>query len=155
MWRERIVWLVLALAIGAGGFYYGRQNGIAIGQSNVQQAAARFASDRGGAAGDQAGHAGANGANGAANEPRGQNVFGTVDSVDGTTITVKTRTGTTSKIQLAANGKVRKQADGQISDIKPGDTVVANGAMSGDVLQATTIQIGGGFGGQRGGGQGQ
>jgi hypothetical protein len=53
---------------------------------------------------------------------------------------------------------VRKQVDGQLTDVKVGDQVVAIGAKSGDIFQATTIQMGGfgGFGGGQGGpGSGQ
>jgi hypothetical protein len=41
---------------------------------------------------------------------------------------------------------VRKQVDGQISDITAGEQIVAMGTQNGDTFQATSIQIGG-FGG--------
>ena len=134
MWKERIVYLVIALVVSGGAYYMGRQQGIGVGQANVQQAARQFNAQRG----TGGGFGGRNGGNGA----QGQNVFGTVDSISGSTLTVKTRTGTTAKVELADGGTVRKQVDGTLADIKPGDTIVASGAMSGDVLQATTIQDG-------------
>jgi hypothetical protein len=53
-------------------------------------------------------------------------------------------------VQLAADGKVRKQVDGQLSDVTVGAQVVAFGTQSSDTFQATSIQLGG-FGGQGGG----
>jgi hypothetical protein len=55
-------------------------------------------------------------------------------------------------VQLAADGKVRKQVDGQLSDVTVGAQVVAIGTQSGDTFQATSIQLGG-FGGGFGGGR--
>jgi len=74
-----------------------------------------------------------------------------VSEVSGNTITLSTRNGQTMKVQLAADGTVRKQIDGQLSDITVGEQVVAIGTQNGDTFQATSIQIGGGFGGQGGG----
>jgi hypothetical protein len=71
--------------------------------------------------------------------------------VSGNTITLTTRNGQTTKVELAADGKVRKQVDGQLSDLTVGEQVVAIGAQNGDTFQATNIQIGGGFGGGFGG----
>jgi hypothetical protein len=77
-----------------------------------------------------------------------------VSDVSGNTITITTRNGQTMKVQLAANGTVRKQVDGQPSDITTGEQIVAFGTQNGDTFQATSIQIGGqGGGGQGGGGQ--
>jgi hypothetical protein len=69
-----------------------------------------------------------------------------VSAVSGNTITLTTRNGETTKIQLAADGTVRKQVDGQLSDIKAGEQIVAFGAQSGDTFQATSIQVSGQFG---------
>jgi hypothetical protein len=77
-----------------------------------------------------------------------------VSAVDGNTITLNTRNGQTMKVQLAADGTVRKQVDGQLSDITTGEQIVATGTQNGDTFQATSIQIGG-FGGGPGGGGGR
>ena len=61
---------------------------------------------------------------------------GTVSEVSGNTITITTRNGQTAKVQLADNGTVRKQVDGQLSDIKQGDQIVAVGTQNGDTFQA-------------------
>ena len=72
-----------------------------------------------------------------------------MSEVAGNTITITTRNGQTMKIELAANGTVRKQVDGQISDIATGEQIVAMGTQNGDTFQATSIQIGGFGGGGR------
>jgi len=75
-----------------------------------------------------------------------------LDAVSGNTITITTRNGQTSTVQLAADGKVRRQVDGQLSDVTVGAQVLAISTQSGDTFQATSIQIGG-FGGGPGGGR--
>jgi preprotein translocase subunit YajC len=153
--RERIVWILLLVLGTGGGFYAGRLNGIQVGQTQVQQTAARFLADRGGTGG--AGAGGAAGANGAAGGTRrgafaGQNLFGTVSRVNGTTVTVTARDNTTTTVQLNANATIRKQVSGQVSDIHPGDQIVVIGTKSGTVFQASSVQLGTGLGfGGRGG----
>ncbi|HEX5688743.1 MAG TPA: hypothetical protein VFX76_02020 [Roseiflexaceae bacterium] len=151
MLRERIVWIVALVLVAAGGFYTGRTLGITTGEQNRAQASQDFFGQRGGGQrGQGGGQAGQGGA-------RGGGVAGTVNAIDGNTITVATRNGQTVKVQLAADGTVRKQVDGALSDVKSGDQIVAFGTQNGDVFQATGVQIGGlgGFGGPGGqGGQG-
>lgn len=50
-------------------------------------------------------------------------VRGTIDSVEGSKLTVKTREGTTASIALNDNWKVTGVAKASINDIKPGDFV--------------------------------
>ena len=63
--------------------------------------------------------------------------------VDLPTVTITTRNGQTATVQLATGGTVYKQVDGQLSDIKPGEQIVAFGTQNGNTFQASTIQIGG------------
>ena len=148
MLRERIVWIVALLVVGGLGFYSGQTVGVRAGEQNRAQAAQGFFSQRGG--GQNGGQGGGQGGGGF----RGGGVAGTISAVSGNTITLTTRNGQSAKVQLAADGKVRKQVDGQLSDLTVGEQVVAIGAQSGDTFQATSIQVGGGFGGGFGGGQG-
>ena len=141
---ERIIWIVALVLVAGAGFYSGQIVGTRAGEQNRATAAQQFFSQRGGQAGQGAGQAGQGGFN------RGGGVAGTVSSVSGNTITITTRGGQTQKIELAADAKVRKQVDGQLSDITAGEQIVATGAQSGDTFQATSIQVGafgGGFGG--------
>src|SRR5689334_10284198 len=133
MLRERIIWIVALLVVAGAGFYSGDIVGARAAASNRAAAAAGFFSQRGG------GQGGGQGAGGF----RGGGAIGTVSAVDGNTITITTRNGQTMKIELASGGTVRKQVDGQISDITTGEQIVAQGTQNGDTFQATSIQIGG------------
>lgn len=150
MLRERIVWIVALLLVGGVAFFSGQTIGVRAGEQNRALAGQQFLSQRGGPAGGQAGGQ-AGGAGGFARGGNGGGTAGMVSDVSGNTITITTRANQTLKIQLAANGTVRKQVDGQLSDIKAGDQIVAIGAQSGDIFQATSIQLGGAFGGAFGG----
>jgi hypothetical protein len=145
MIRERIVWIVALIVVAAAGFYSGQFIGVRTGQQNVAQASQQFFSQRGGNG------AGGAGGQGQAGGFAGRGVSGTVESVDGNTITVTTRNGQTEKVQLASNATITKQTSGQLSDITKGAQIVALGQANGGTFQATSIQIGGGFGGGFGG----
>jgi preprotein translocase subunit YajC len=144
MLRERIVWIVALLVIAGAGFYSGQIIGGRAAAADRAQAAQGFFSQRGG------GQAGGQGGGQAGGGFRGGGAAGTVSEVSGDTITITTRNGQTMKVQLAADSTVRKQVDGQLSDITVGTQVVAMGTQNGDTFQATSIQIGG-FGGGPGG----
>ncbi|MBK9714381.1 MAG: hypothetical protein IPO81_24190 [Kouleothrix sp.] len=138
---ERIIWIVALLLVGGVGFYGGQVVGARTSEQNRALAAQQFFGQRGGQGNAQRnGQGNGQGANGTRN---GAGVAGTVSSVSGNTITVTTRAGDTMTVQLAADGTVRKQVDGQASDITTGEQIVAFGAQSGDTFQATSIQIGG------------
>lgn len=141
--RERVIWVVIVVIAATSGFFVGRQNGISIGEQNVQQAAAQFGADRGGFF---AGNRGANGGAGGTgqNGPgrRGQNLIGTVATLDGQSIVIQTPAGEQMTIQLQTNATIRKQVDGTMSDIHTGDRIVALGTLNGSVFQATSVQIG-------------
>jgi preprotein translocase subunit YajC len=147
MLRERIVWIVALVLVAGAGFYTGRMLGITTGEQNRAQAAQQFFGQRG-AQGGQNGQGG-QGGQGGIRRGQGGGVAGTVSDVSGNTVTVTTRNGQSMKVQLADNAAVRKQVDGQLSDIKAGEQIVAFGSQSGDVFQATSIQIGAGQGGPR------
>ena len=144
MLRERIVWIVALLVVAGLGFYSGQTIGVRTGEQNRATAAQGFFNQRGG------GQAGGQGGGQAGGGFRGGGATGMVSAVSGNTITITTRNGQTMKVELAANGTVRKQVDGQLSDVTTGEQIVAIGTQSGDTFQATSIQIGG-FGGQGGG----
>jgi hypothetical protein len=148
---ERIIWIVALLVVGGVGFYSGQLIGGRLAAQNRAQAAQQFFSQRGGTG--QGGQSGQGGQGGAFRGNSG-GAAGTVSDVSGDTITITTRNGQTMKVQLAANGTIRKQVDGQVSDIKQGDQIIATGTQNGDTFEANSIQIGG-FGGGFGGGRQQ
>jgi hypothetical protein len=142
MLRERIVWLVALIAVGAIAFFGGQLLGVRAGEQNRAVAAQQFFSQRGGqgAGPGTGGFAGRGGAGGG--------VAGTVSAVSGNTVTVTTRNGQTTEVELAANGTVRKQVDGQVADITAGEQITAFGTQSGDTFEASSILIGGQGGGR-------
>lgn len=153
MGRERIIWVVALVAVGAMGYFSGQALGVRQGIEQRTQAASQFMSERGGAGQSSAQGAapgGQSSAPGGFGSGRG-GMAGTVSAVSGDTVTLGTRDGQTVTVRLVADGAVHKQVDGSLADIKPGDTIVATGQQSGDTFEATSIQIGG-FGGARPGG---
>jgi hypothetical protein len=73
-------------------------------------------------------------------------VAGVVDSVSGSGVVIKTQDGSTITIALAEGGTVRKQVDGTLAEITPGERIIALGQRNGETFQANVIQVGGGFG---------
>ena len=145
MGRERIIWIVALIVVAAAGFYTGNFIGTRNGEQSAAQASQQFYSQRGGGNG-QTGNG-----NGQGGGFAGRGVSGTVASIDGNTLMITTRAGQTQKVQLASGATVGKQVSGQLSDISTGEQITAIGQANGDTFQATSIQIGGGFGGGRGG----
>lgn len=72
---------------------------------------------------------------------RGAGVMGTVSAVSGNTVTVTNSNGTTYTID-ATNAKVTKMVDLNVSDIKVGDTIGAQGTVSGTSVTASHIMDG-------------
>ncbi|MBX0328008.1 hypothetical protein K2Z83_10005 [Oscillochloris sp. ZM17-4] len=141
MSQERILWVVAVLLVGAAAFFGGRQMGVVAGQDSRSSAQQEFFAQRGGGQGG----AGAQTPGG-----RGQGVSGTVESIDGGTVSLKLSDGSTVKVSLAADGVVRHQVDGTLADLTVGERVVAIGQRSGDTVTASAIQAGGAFGGAPG-----
>ncbi len=73
--------------------------------------------------------------------PRGHGVQGTVSAISGNTITVTHADGTTYTID-ASKAKVTKMVELSVSDIKIGDTIGAEGAVSGTIVTANHIMDG-------------
>jgi hypothetical protein len=67
-------------------------------------------------------------------------VGGTVEKIDGSTLTVKTADGTAT-VTLSDSTKVQKQVEVKLSDLGLGETIMATGTREGDTLKATTINV--------------
>lgn len=79
--------------------------------------------------------------------------IGTVKLVDGDTLYVRDGSGKLVKVKVTGSTTVRITKSGKVSQLKPGQRVVAQGKKGSDgTVTATTISSGGGRGG--GGGQG-
>ena len=122
-----ILLFVLGIGIVAAGVVgyqlYANANATPAGGSDAN-ARNQFLSDRGGAATAITGTNGTGGQGGGFAGGGRPGVAGTVESVAGDTLTVKSAAdNTTVTVHLAANAPIRKQVNGQASDIKAGDQI--------------------------------
>jgi hypothetical protein len=126
--------VLLASALGACGLPVGTS-----GQQN-QDAAQQFLTERNGGTPVTIGAGGPNAP-----------VVGSIESVDGSKLSVKRQLeGTTAIVQLAAGAKILKDVDAQLSEVQAGDAATAFGEKQGDVFQADLLRLGAGgstFGG--------
>ncbi|NWG18926.1 MAG: hypothetical protein HXY39_01230 [Chloroflexi bacterium] len=141
MTLERIVWSLALLVVAVAAFFGGQQIGFARGQESRAAAAQEFFARRGAQNGAPPGDALIQpvGPGGLA----GQNVAGVVARVDGNRIVVTTPDSATVTVELANDAIVRRQVETQISDIKPGERIVAFGTRNGEMFQARSVQLGG------------
>lgn len=72
--------------------------------------------------------------------PPATNIRGKIVKLDGQTLTVKTREGTTATVALAANTSVRALKKEKLSDIKPGD-FIASTSMPGKDGKLHAVEI--------------
>jgi hypothetical protein len=78
-----------------------------------------------------------------AHEGHKHKVMGTVSSVDGSNLMVKTTDGKNVMVMLNAKTKVTQgKAKLTAAALKVGDRIVAEGAEEKDMLTATTVQVG-------------
>jgi hypothetical protein len=70
-----------------------------------------------------------------------QPVSGTVEKVDGQTITLKDQGGASVAVQLADGAKIQKPAEVPLAELQTGMFVMATGSRSGDTFQATELHI--------------
>lgn len=135
--------IVLAVIIGAGGFFAGT----AYGQSQAQDTRAEFFRNRQGGTAGQTGQNGQPGQNGqfGQNGQGGQfgrpSAFGTVKSVSGNTIVVTQQDGSTVTVTTDAQTVVQKTVNGTVSDIQPGERVTVQSDQTGSNVLARAIQV--------------
>ncbi len=85
-----------------------------------------------------------------------QFLFGTVEKVDGDTVTLKTQDGSTATFKTGTDTRVQKQVEVPVNEIAVGTTIVATGtgtgngsaSGSGGVFEAASVQLVEGFAGQ-------
>lgn len=144
-----------SIAIGgavllAGGFL----SGYALTSSSSDDAPNRggFTRTGGQFPGGEGQRGGQNGARGGgAGNAVGNATAGTVTSVDGNTITLKTLDGRTVTITAGSATKVTVNTSGSVSDLASGDTVVVQGTTNSDGNVTADSIAEGGIGGLRGG----
>lgn len=143
--RSRLTIALAALVLIAVGLV----GGVAIGRSTAdtsQQALPGFGNG-GGFPGGGGVPSGASGFPGAGNV-----TFGTIESVDGNTITVQTADGEAVTVQVSGDTDIQVTQEGSIDDLETGDTVVVAGERSDDTIDATSVSEGGGAGFPQGAG---
>jgi hypothetical protein len=135
--------LVIALSFAGGAWTHA-----AFGSSSGSGGTARAAGTAGGARGTGtgtgtgtgagAGQPSAGGARGAA----GRGTVGTVEKVDGTTVTLKTAQGSDVTVSTSDSTTVGLTQPGKLSDLKPGATVTVQGrtGTDGTVTAQTIVQ---------------
>jgi hypothetical protein len=129
--------LLIALLVGAIGFYIGVR--VEKGQIGSSSTAATGTLAPTGAPAGFSGRTGASPLFAGSGAAGGSSV-GTVASLDGRTIYVKTVSGNTVKVRLVSATKVSKSLSVSRNALRPGDSVVVQGASgSNGTLTATSI----------------
>lgn len=135
--------VVLVLAVGAGAFYGGMK------YDQVQRAS-QFAArgggfgqpGSGGTTGRTGGQRGTGAPGGIQNGGAGDFSGGQITAKDDTSVTVKTRNGSSQIVFLSPSTTVGKSVSGSASDLSVGQEILANGKNNPDgSLAATNIQI--------------
>jgi hypothetical protein len=132
--------IIILIAVVSGSFYGGMQYGARNIQAKIdqqQQGRAFSGQQRSGMMQGQGGQRGG-GANGGAGDFSG----GQITAKDDTSITVKTRNGSSQIIFLAPSTTIDKSVSGSISDLSVGQQITANGKSNPDgSLAAQNIAI--------------
>jgi hypothetical protein len=68
-------------------------------------------------------------------------LFGSIEKIDGNKLTVKSMEGQSFTMDVTDQVKVNKQVDAKLDDIQAGRTIMAQVTGSGQVIQATQVQI--------------
>src|SRR5687768_11915586 len=78
-----------------------------------------------------------------AHDGHAHRVMGTIESISGTHVTIKTTDGKTVMVMLDAKSKITKgKTKVQASALKVGDRVVVEGPEQKDMILATTVKLG-------------
>lgn len=71
----------------------------------------------------------------------GDFVSGTIEKIDGDTVTVKAQDGTSSTFLLTTTTTIMKQEALKAADLVKGNTIIVTGKQNGTAYDATTIQV--------------
>lgn len=74
----------------------------------------------------------------------GSIAFGTIESLDGGTITLRTPDGRTLTVRVGEGTEISVSEPGSIEDLEEGETVAVSGDRNGDTIEATSVTDGGG-----------
>lgn len=132
-----ILVLVLVGIVGFGAFSYGES----VGFTQAQNIRAEFFSSRQGTtngAADPA-QAGASGQRGGLGARAAAS--GTVKAIQGNTVTVTQRDGSTVTVTIDPQTVIQKISSGSPNDIQPGQSITVTSSQTGTNITAQTIQI--------------
>jgi hypothetical protein len=136
---------VVAVLLLAGGAFWG---GMSVGKAQAESDQNAFFASRGfdpgqfgqngtGGNGGQGGFGNRNGAGGIG----GRGANGTIQKIDGITITLQDNQGQTVTLTIGSDTNVVKTTLGSSTDLKVGDRITAIGDRSGNNVAARTIQV--------------
>ncbi len=128
--------LVLVAIVGFGSYTYGQS----VGLTQAQNIRAEFFSSRQGASNGSGDQQAAQGGQRAGLAGRTA-ATGTVKSIQGNTITVSERDGTTVTVNVDAQTIIQKTSAASVSDIQPGQNITVLSSQTGSNITAQTIQI--------------
>ena len=124
--KHMMVWVVITVVLMGASFYAGSSHGKTAEQATLMQA-----------------RSGMNGGMGGRNRfGGGGNVVGDVLSKDATSITVKTRDGSSKIVLYTGSTQILKTTAGVIDDVAVGSTVMVQGTQNTDgSVTATSVAI--------------
>ena len=131
--------VVLIAVVGVGAFFAGSS----YGQQQAQNTRAEFFNARGGGgAGGQFAQNGQNGQNAQGGQTFGRPAAtGTVKSVNGDTLVVTQRDGSTVTVTVNSLTQIIKTVNGTPSDLQPGENITVMSSQTGSNVTAQTIQL--------------
>ena len=124
--KHMMIWGAITIVLMGGSFYFGTSHGKTVEQATMMQA-------RSGMGGGMSGRNRFGG---------GGNVIGDVLSKDATSITVKTRDGSSKIVIYTGSTQILKTTAGAIDDVAVGSTVMVQGTQNTDgSVTATSVAI--------------
>lgn len=134
-----ILVVLLVAGVGVGAFFVGQNNGLTQAQ-NIRNEffQSRVAGQGGQADATQRGQGGQGSQGGQFGRPT---ATGTVKSIQGNTIQVTMRDGSTVNVTLDGQTVIQKTSNGTKADIQPGQNITIMSNQTGENITAQVIQI--------------
>ena len=140
-----IIGVVVVVIIAAGSFYggmvYGKNQASASRTITLPNGQTRTFNGPPGTAGGFPGQGQRDGTAGGFGQQAGM-TFGTVEGIEGNTLTITTQAGGTIKVQVTDTTLIEKNASVSVSDLATGDTVIVSGSDNTDgSITARSVQV--------------
>jgi hypothetical protein len=134
--RSPLTMVLAAVVLVAIGFIAGIVVGKGMGDSPQQAALPGLGQD---------GPTFGNGNPGAPNAGDGMFTFGTIQRIDGDTITLQAADGSTVTVKVGDDTQIQFTEDGDLGDLAEGSSIAVTGTKDGNTVEASSINEGGGF----------